>query len=114
MAIASDSDEASLWAIAVDPNLTTGTWGWLYAYQIDITNGALTYWWDSSVGTSFCGVTSATGWVATAFTEPTLANGTAYVPSICAVTGGAGPSPNCDQVPSGNIESGILVFSTCP
>jgi hypothetical protein len=83
MAIASSgSGTASLWAIAVDPYIGGGTWGWLYGYTLNVSSGALTYWWDSSSGLNNCNQSSkADGWLATAFTEPTLANGAAYVPS---------------------------------
>jgi hypothetical protein len=60
-----------------------------------------------------CGNTSANGWLATAFTEPTLANGAAYVPSVCVVTGTSNTYQNCGQVPATKIASGILVFSAC-
>jgi hypothetical protein len=44
----------------------------------------------SSSGLNNCNQSSkADGWLATAFTEPTLANGAAYVPSACVVTGTA-------------------------
>jgi hypothetical protein len=56
----------------------------------------------------------ADGWLATAFTEPTLANGAAYVPAACVVTGTPSTYQNCLQVPNANIASGILVFSSCP
>ena len=114
MAIASGSGNVSLWAIAADPYIGGGTWGWLYAYSINLTTGGLSYWWDSGSGLNNCSQNSkAQGWLATAFTEPTLANGAAYVPSACVVTGVAGSYKNCSVVPSENVASGILVFSSC-
>ncbi len=113
MAIASGSgDDATLWAITPDPNVG-GTWGWLYAYTINVEFGDLFHLWDSGTGIANCGNTSAAGWLATSFTEPTLANGSVYVPSECAVAGTTQPYQNCGQVPSANIQSGILVFSAC-
>jgi hypothetical protein len=116
MAVASDAatGDATLWAIASDPNIGGGTWGWLYAYDITVSTGSLTYWWDSGSGLNNCSLNSkADGWLATAFTEPTLANGAAYVPSACVVTGTPNTYQNCLQVPAANIASGILVFSSC-
>jgi hypothetical protein len=112
MAIASGTNDATLWAITPDPNVG-GTWGWLYAYTIDIEYGSLYHLWDSGTGMGNCGNTSANGWLATAFTEPTLANGAAYVPSVCVVTGTSNTYQNCGQVPATKIASGILVFSAC-
>jgi hypothetical protein len=112
MAIASGTNDATLWAIAVDPNVG-GTWGWLYAYTIDIADGFLFHLWDSGTGMGNCGNTSANGWLASAFTEPTLANGAAYVPSVCVVKGTSASYQNCGQVPAADIASGILVFSAC-
>lgn len=112
MAIASAGTEATLWAITPDPNVG-GTWGWLYAYTIDIPDEFLIHDWDSGTGMGNCGNASANGWVATAFTEPTLANGAAYVPTVCVVTGTSMGYQNCLQVPPANIASGILVFSAC-
>ena len=71
-----------------------GNWGWLYAYAIESTVGqqSLTYLWDSGTGLNNCSLNSkAEGWSATAFTERTLANGAAYVPSVCVVTGRTSP-----------------------
>jgi len=113
MAIASDtSGAASLWAIVPNPGVG-GTWGWLYAYSLDPRTWDLIHQWDSGTGMGNCGNTSANGWVATAFTEPTLANGAAYVPTACVVTGTSTGYLNCGQVPAANIASGILVFSAC-
>jgi hypothetical protein len=47
------------------------------------------------------------------FTEPTLANGAAYVPSVCVGKGTSASYQNCGQVPAADIASGILVFSAC-
>jgi hypothetical protein len=119
MAIASESTDdgpiATLWAITPEPG--EGVWGWLFAYGIDSTVGSqsLTYLWDSGTGLKNCSSSPpADGWLATSFTEPTLANGAAYVPSVCVVTGTSTQYVNCSKVPSAHIASGILVFSTCP
>jgi hypothetical protein len=68
--------------------------------------------WDSDTGHN-CSSPPATGWFTTSFTEPTLANGAAYVPSVCVVTDGTQDS-SCTTVASSGIASGILVFATCP
>ena len=119
MAIASESTGdgpiATLWAITPEPS--EGVWGWLYAYGIDSTVGSqsLSYIWDSGTGLKNCSSSPpADGWLATSFTEPTLANGAAYVPSVCVVTGTSTQYVNCSKVPSAHIASGILVFSACP
>jgi hypothetical protein len=113
MAIASGTNDATLWAITPDPSVVPGTWGWLYAYTINPEYGTLYHLWDSGTGMGNCSNTSANGWLATAFTEPTLANGAAYVPSVCVVKGTTETYGNCGQVPAANIASGILVFSAC-
>jgi len=80
-----------------------------------LTQSTRRYLWDSGTGLANCSSSPpANGWLATAFTEPTLANDAAYVPSVCVVTGTSTKYKNCLKVPSGNIASGILVFSTCP
>ena len=61
-----------------------------------------------------CASPPADGWIATAFTEPTLANGVAYVPSLCVVKGTSTQYKNCVSVPSAHIASGVLAFSACP
>jgi hypothetical protein len=104
---------ATLWAIVTEPG--EGNWGWLYAYGVDSTVGSASigYLWDSGTAPNNCTNPPANGWIATAFTEPTVANGAAYVPSVCVVKTG-GPYLNCGKVPPANIASGILVFSACP
>jgi len=115
MALAVDSAGAgTLWGLIPRQNTATPTpsyvWGWLYAYTI-ATDGTLTHIWDSGTGHN-CSSPPATGWFTTSFTEPTLANGAAYVPSVCAVTDG-NQYQYCGAVPSGAVASGILVFGTC-
>ena len=114
MAVASTPGASTLWAITPEPG--QATWGWLYAYSINPATPSLNYWWDSGTGMNNCpSHPSASGWGATAFTEPTLANGAVYVPASCVVTNGAGPYVNCltAQSQTTNIASGILVFSSC-
>ena len=106
---------ATLWGITTEPS--KGTWGWLYAYGVDSTpaSPSITYLWDSGTGLNNCSLNSkAYGWIATSFTEPTLAAGAAYVPTICAVTGTSTQYSGCGQVPSSHIASGVLVFKACP
>jgi hypothetical protein len=114
MALAVDSGGAgTLWGLVPRQNAATpasDVWGWLYAYTI-ATDGTLTHVWDSGTGHN-CSSPPATGWFTTSFTEPTLANGAAYVPSVCAVTDG-NQYQYCGAVPSGAVASGILVFGTC-
>lgn len=107
------SPTASLWAIVPEPN--EARWGLLYGYSLNTTTGGLTYWWDShgSSMTNCTGHPTVGGWLATSFTEPTVANGVAYVPAACVVTSG-GPYTGCEKVPSTNIASGVLAFSACP
>jgi hypothetical protein len=114
MAIASTPGGATLWAITPEPGEVG--WGWLYAYSINASPPSLTYWWDSGTGLSNCNSSPpANGWLATSFTEPTLANGAVYVPTSCVLTNGQGPYVNCltAQKNTTDIASGILVFSTC-
>lgn len=114
MALAVDgSDAGTLWGRVPRQNAATPpsyVWGWLYAYSI-ATDGTLTHIWDSGTGHN-CSSPPATGWFTTSFTEPTLANGAAYVPSLCAVTDG-NQYQYCGAVPTGAVASGILVFGTC-
>ncbi|MGA2590580.1 MAG: hypothetical protein ABSH32_11730 [Bryobacteraceae bacterium] len=119
MAIAANgTTAATLWGIVPQPNLATSPtsyiWGTLYAYQISTTSPQLTYEWDS-YNHQHCSSAPATGWYATSFTEPTLANGAAYVPTVCTIKNGNTYS-NCPTAGgvTGAIESGIIVFSTCP
>jgi hypothetical protein len=65
----------------------------------------------------------ASGWFATAFTEPTLAESqqsstsyaAVYVPNVCVTTNTDGTIySNCANVASGEIASGVLVFTNCP
>lgn len=107
------SPTASLWAIVPEPN--EARWGLLYGYSLNTTTGGLTYWWDShgSSMTNCTGHPTVGGWLATSFTEPTVANGVAYVPAACVVTSG-GPYTGCEKVPSTNIASGVLAFGACP
>lgn len=116
MALASDSSgDATLWGLVPRQNTASPAsyvWGWLYAYTVG-SGGTLTHIWDSGSGHN-CSSPPATGWFTTSFTEPTLANGAAYVPAVCAVKGTTTQYSNCSSVPSANIASGVLVFSTCP
>jgi hypothetical protein len=71
----------------------------------------VTHIWDSGTGHN-CSSPPATGWFTTSFTEPTLANGAAYVPTVCAVTDG-NQYQTCASAGSA-AASGVLVFGTCP
>jgi hypothetical protein len=108
------SPTASLWAIV--PQASEGRWGLLYGYSANTTTGGLTYWWDSHNSMTNCSPhPSATGWITTSFTEPTVANGAAYVPAVC-VVGSGGPYIGCEAAieASAPVASGVLVFSSCP
>jgi hypothetical protein len=115
MAIAANgTTAATLWAIVPQSNSAgSNIWGSLYAYQLSTSTPQLTYKWDS-YNSQNCSSPPATGWYTTAFTEPTLANGAAYVPTTCAIKNGNAYS-DCVTAGgvSGAIESGIIVFSTC-
>lgn len=116
------SSTATLWGLVPRKNTASTpsyVWGALYAYTITPgtpgpppTTATLTYIWDSNTGQN-CSSPPATGWFTTSFTEPTLANGAAYVPAVCAVTDN-NQYQNCGAVGTGAVASGILVFSACP
>jgi len=116
MALAVDSaGDGTLWGLVPRQNSATPPsylWGWLDAYSIS-SDGTLTHIWDSVTGHN-CTSPPATGWFTTSFTEPTLANGAAYVPAVCAVTDGNQYQTCAAAAAASAAASGILVFSTCP
>jgi hypothetical protein len=118
MAIAANGiNAATLWAVV--PILNTAqspssTWGTLYAYTVS-SDGSLNHIWDNVTAANKCSSPPApnvTGWYTPSFTEPTLANGAVYVPTVCAVTNGLQYS-GCPAVPTGSVGSGVLVFTAC-
>jgi hypothetical protein len=115
MSLAVDSSgDGTLWGIVSRQNsasIPSNAWGWLYAYTIG-SGGTLTPVWNNATGHN-CSSPPATGWFTTSFTEATLANGAAYVPTVCAVTDG-NQYTQCSSVAGGAIASGVLVFATCP
>jgi hypothetical protein len=84
----------------------------LYAYTIG-SGGTLTHIWDTGTGHN-CSSPPATAWFTTSFTEPTLANGAAYVPAVCAVTDGNQYQDCAAAAAASAAASGVLVFTTCP
>ena len=115
-ALAVDSSgDGTLWGIVPRQNTAStpsNAWGWLYAYSIG-SGGALTYLWNNVTGHN-CSSPPATGWFTTSFAEPTLANGAAYVPTVCAVTDGNQYHTCADAAAASAVASGVLVFSACP
>jgi hypothetical protein len=117
MAVAANGvNAATLWAVVPTNNSASSrVWGALYAYTVN-PDGSLNHVWDNRTATHKCSIPPAptvTGWFVPSFTEPTAANGAVYVPSVCAVTDGKAYS-GCNTVPAGSVQSGILVFTTCP
>jgi len=112
--IGSPSPAATLWSIVPEPS--KGRWGTLYGYGVNLSTGGLNYWWDSgTIGLANCPThPTATGWLTTSFTEPTVANGAAYVPTACVVTSG-GPYAGCEAAVRAKapVASGVLAFSAC-
>jgi hypothetical protein len=124
MAIAASNQAppATLWAVVPQLNQQSGQpLGSLFAYQITFQNpptpASLTNFYSWTSGAKACKNDTAplNAWFTPAFTEPTLANGAVYVPTLCGVTATDPNYPTyngCGDVPA--PVSGILVFSTCP
>jgi hypothetical protein len=134
MSIAAKSTQAlaTLWTIVPYAN----NWGSLYAYTLDPYDGSLAYLWDTYNPTPFSqggphkctwslgGNSPASGWIATAFTEPTLADnqqgssnyGAVYVPTVCVITDPTGKQyASCaDAAKLGYAASGVAVLTNCP
>jgi len=107
-----DPTSITLWGVVPQGNSVGAyLWGTLYAYTVN-SDASLTHIWDNVTGHN-CSSPPATGFFTPSFTEPTLANGAAYVPAVCVVTNGT-PYQKCSAVPSTVIASGVLVYSTCP
>jgi hypothetical protein len=118
MAIASapgPDPTGTLWAIAPEPG--EGGWGWFYAYAIDSTLGSqnLTYLWGSGTGLANCSSSPPCERMARHRLHRAHTRERRGLRDIrLLVTGTSTQYKNCLKVPSGNIASGILVFSTCP
>jgi hypothetical protein len=115
VALAVSSGNGTLWGIVPQVNAAStpsNAWGSLYAYTIG-SGGTLTHIWDTGTGHN-CSSPAATAWFTTSFTEPTLANGAAYVPAVCAVTDGNQYQDCAAAAAASAAASGVLVFTICP
>lgn len=124
MAIAASNQAppATLWAVVPQATGIQGgqALGSLYAYSIAFqtvsppasASLANIYSWNNG-GACPNDPLPLTGWFPPAFTEPTLANGSVYIPMVCGVTDSLQKTySGCLDVP-GPV-SGILAFGTCP
>jgi hypothetical protein len=134
---------ASLWSIVPLPNAATNakvSVGTLYAYEIctagegglsrncpsSVPGANLVPLWNYNPNSppAKCSSPPLTGWYATSFTEPSVAEiqtsgsskGAVYVPIACGRTDNftAINYVSCDAVPMASVASGVAVFTQCP
>lgn len=119
MAVAAWGTAASLWTIVPQVINSASNVGTLYAYAASSAN--LSHLWDTLNPPAACKSPAASGWVPTAFTEPTLAEnqqtatayGAVYVPTVCAITNPL--YTDCATAAQNHaVASGVLVFTSCP
>jgi hypothetical protein len=128
MAVAAGGTAATLWTIVPQVLNNISNIGTLYAYSVPSNGAQVTHLWDTVSPTTTCQSPAATGWVPTAFTEPTLAENqqttpgpppvttryaAAYVPTVCAITN-SGYTDCATAANNGAAVSGVLVFTNCP
>jgi hypothetical protein len=127
MAIAASNQQppATLWVnVPLIPSGGAMPVGSLYAYSITFQSGStgpsLTkiYQWNNNGAT--CPAAQSytpppiSGWFTPSFTEPTLANGSVYVTTVCGVNNGTNYA-NCGTAGSASaVESGVIGFNICP